>query len=594
MSLDYYGILGVDRSASSRDIQKAFYSLSKVFHPDKFDKNMSQEDRVYKTEKYKLMTIAYTVLYSPQARAKYDKGLINDTQLPDDDGYFDYCDIFETDNSYSDTSSNCDFGFYQNVHGSPMERHKAEYFYCLFMASRYDKSLLNTILVDTQPKDLNKACCTAMKQFLRDKKHVLELQRRLKAEVESAIRELKVSKSKSRRSPSKSPRKTKLSDDLNSVRKGILDQTSRCLSDQNESESDRDTRTAAPNSPSINNIENFEIKERNIPRKKNIKYSTKYTQTSLSLVNISGELSAMLNALTTIEKDTIPDFSTKKESCKTHSILRPSVSNPYLQDTGPGIPPLKVTVDVDGIPCDVDLSIGANEVVISDTEQEFSGKKRKRVKKIKKSKEKTQGNDTEKEDAAAVHTRKQNPKRKEKKLPSIKKPNRDTHSKTHNTKDTQNGSKLIKCAGKTIHVSKNLKFNGSLKIIKHFVGEKDMQNENTLAEPEMAHLREYTPKISNKHKNSFFYWVYHAGLSISNQDQSEVTDTYIYLSNGEHYCALKTPLHNHADKFSRKAKRDVELHIQPALYTFICAHCNNKSGTATNMLKHLKGHLKDF
>lgn len=32
---DYYKILGIDRSASARDIKKAYRTLSKKYHPDK-------------------------------------------------------------------------------------------------------------------------------------------------------------------------------------------------------------------------------------------------------------------------------------------------------------------------------------------------------------------------------------------------------------------------------------------------------------------------------------------------------------------------------------------------------------------------------
>ena len=62
---DYYNTLGVSRSASSEEIQKAYWKLARQYHPD-VNKSSSSED------KFKEINEAYEVLRDPQKRAKYD------------------------------------------------------------------------------------------------------------------------------------------------------------------------------------------------------------------------------------------------------------------------------------------------------------------------------------------------------------------------------------------------------------------------------------------------------------------------------------------------------------------------------------------
>jgi len=63
---DYYETLGVSRTASEEDIQKAYRKLARQFHPD-VNKSDGAEDR------FKEVGEAYEVLKDPEKRAKYDQ-----------------------------------------------------------------------------------------------------------------------------------------------------------------------------------------------------------------------------------------------------------------------------------------------------------------------------------------------------------------------------------------------------------------------------------------------------------------------------------------------------------------------------------------
>lgn len=61
---DFYGILGIPRTATSKEIKDAYKTLVKLCHPDKGGNPIQ----------FKEVTEAYEVLSDPKLRAMYDKG----------------------------------------------------------------------------------------------------------------------------------------------------------------------------------------------------------------------------------------------------------------------------------------------------------------------------------------------------------------------------------------------------------------------------------------------------------------------------------------------------------------------------------------
>jgi curved DNA-binding protein CbpA len=64
---DYYKILGVDKNASQKDIQKAYRKLARKFHPDVNPNDKAAE------EKFKEINEANEVLSDPEKRKRYDE-----------------------------------------------------------------------------------------------------------------------------------------------------------------------------------------------------------------------------------------------------------------------------------------------------------------------------------------------------------------------------------------------------------------------------------------------------------------------------------------------------------------------------------------
>jgi curved DNA-binding protein len=77
VAADFYSLLGVSRDASTEDIQRAYRTLARRYHPD-VNSDPAAEDR------FKEISEAYEVLSDPETRARYDRFGPDFRQIPED------------------------------------------------------------------------------------------------------------------------------------------------------------------------------------------------------------------------------------------------------------------------------------------------------------------------------------------------------------------------------------------------------------------------------------------------------------------------------------------------------------------------------
>ncbi|NWI25434.1 DNJB8 protein, partial [Sula dactylatra] len=68
--VDYYKVLGLQKSASQDDVKKSYHKLALKWHPDKNPSNKEEAEK-----KFKAIAAAYEVLSDPQKRSFYDRSV---------------------------------------------------------------------------------------------------------------------------------------------------------------------------------------------------------------------------------------------------------------------------------------------------------------------------------------------------------------------------------------------------------------------------------------------------------------------------------------------------------------------------------------
>jgi len=72
--MNYYEVLDVSRTATQKDIRRAYLELAQIYHPDRL-RSMRQNVRKRAEDKMKVINKAYTILRNPVERASYDSKL---------------------------------------------------------------------------------------------------------------------------------------------------------------------------------------------------------------------------------------------------------------------------------------------------------------------------------------------------------------------------------------------------------------------------------------------------------------------------------------------------------------------------------------
>ena len=70
--MNYYDILGIDKSASSGDIRKAYYTKVRQYHPDKYFRYQEEDFKKKLSKVFSVLNEAYTVLSKIQTKKGYD------------------------------------------------------------------------------------------------------------------------------------------------------------------------------------------------------------------------------------------------------------------------------------------------------------------------------------------------------------------------------------------------------------------------------------------------------------------------------------------------------------------------------------------
>ena len=119
--VNYYEILGVERTSTLQEIKKAYKKLAKKWHPDLNRENLKQAE-----EKMKEINVAYTVLSDEVARIDYNKKL--DRQSSNADSTAKNKSRYNQRQSENPTAKNKTSSYSANINFKNVNEHFASFF----------------------------------------------------------------------------------------------------------------------------------------------------------------------------------------------------------------------------------------------------------------------------------------------------------------------------------------------------------------------------------------------------------------------------------------------------------------------------------
>jgi DnaJ-class molecular chaperone len=119
---DPYEILGIERTASPKDIQKAYRRLAKKLHPDLNPGNKGSEER------FKEVAGAYDLLSDPDKRQRFDSGEIDasGSERPRQQYYKDFAAETAAGHPYENRSGFADFAQADDIFAELLRRQARE------------------------------------------------------------------------------------------------------------------------------------------------------------------------------------------------------------------------------------------------------------------------------------------------------------------------------------------------------------------------------------------------------------------------------------------------------------------------------------
>jgi DnaJ homolog subfamily A member 2 len=119
INMEYYNILGIQKTSSQKDIKKAYHKLAKKYHPDKIPANTSNELKAQSNAKFQQIGEAYEILSDPEKRKIYDiygkDGLKQDQQAG-----MNPFDVFNNIFNMGSTKTNNTFSRKREVKSEPV------------------------------------------------------------------------------------------------------------------------------------------------------------------------------------------------------------------------------------------------------------------------------------------------------------------------------------------------------------------------------------------------------------------------------------------------------------------------------------------